>query len=99
MQRDVPGILAVGLWLSILLGLVIATLPRGCSKHLTVETHDKSDAKYPLSPGLIRIHAVDKSDASLSPTWTRCNLLPCAFISSVKDRALKFRYRAAQRHP
>jgi hypothetical protein len=83
-QCDQAGTLVVGLSLSILLGLVIAMLPRGCSKHVTVETHDKSDVKH------LTLAHVD------TPFCCCERLNRARFNSSFKDRVLEFRYRAPQ---
>jgi hypothetical protein len=83
-QCDQAGTLVAGLSLSILLGLVIAMLPRGCSKHVTVETHDKSDVKH-------------LTLAHVDTPFCCCETLNRArFNSSFKDRVLEFRYRAPQ---
>ena len=77
------AILGIGLPLSILLGALVAMLPRGCTKHVTVEMHDKADVQH-----LALAH-------EQSPCC--CAKLNVArFHSKHKDRVLEFPYRAVQ---
>ncbi len=76
-------VLVVGIPLSLLLGAIVAILPRGCTKHVTVDTHDKADVKH-----LTLAHKE-------SPFC--CEKLNVArFHSGFKDRVLEFPYRVAQ---
>jgi len=74
----------IGVTVSIILGAVLAILPRGCTKYVTVETHDKADVKH-----LALAHEETPGCC--------CEKLSIArFHSSVKDRVLEFPYRVVQ---
>ena len=81
---DFGMIAMVGVTASIILGAVVAILPRGCTKYVTVETHDKADVKH-----LALAHEETPGCC--------CEKLSIArFHSSVKDRVLEFPYRVVQ---